>query len=120
MRQQRLRDWGFREWQPHINYTRYDYLDGGLNNSELHIDNHWDWENGYRIDTGLNGTYEGFREPFQIYPGVIVPVGEHGGLRLKLNSYTDRRQVAVRQAPMGGRPLPDRQPEQPDAAGSDA
>ena len=28
------------------NYTRYDYLDGGLNNAELHVDNHWDWENG--------------------------------------------------------------------------
>jgi hypothetical protein len=91
MRQEKIRSWGFREWQPHVNYTRYDYLDGGLNNSELHIDNHWDWENGNRVDTALNGSWEGFREPFQIYPGVIVPVGEHGGLRFKLNSNTDRR-----------------------------
>ena len=91
MRQERIRGWGFREWQPHINYTRYDYLDGGLSNAELHIDNHFDWENGNRIDTAINGTWEGFRTPFQIYPGVIVPVGEHGGLRFKLNSYTDRR-----------------------------
>ena len=30
MRQQKIRDWGFREWQPHVQYTRYDYLDGGL------------------------------------------------------------------------------------------
>jgi hypothetical protein len=91
MRQESIRRWGFREWQPHINYTRYDYLDGGLNNAELHIDNHWDWENGNRIDTAINGSWEGFRTPFQIYPGVIVPVGEHGGLRFKLNSNTDRR-----------------------------
>jgi hypothetical protein len=91
MRQDGIRRWGFREWQPHISYTRYDFLDGGLNNAELHIDNHWDWENGNRIDTAINGTWEGFRTPFEIYPGVIVPVGEHGGLRFKLNSFTDRR-----------------------------
>jgi hypothetical protein len=91
MRQQKIRDWGFREWQPHIQYTRYDFLDGGLQNAEMHLDNHWDWENGYRIDTALNGTWEGFREPFEIYPGVIVPVGEHGGLRFRLNSNTDQR-----------------------------
>jgi hypothetical protein len=91
MRQQKIRDWGFREWQPHIQYTRYDYLDGGLQNAELHFDNHWDWENGNRIDTAINGTWEGFREPFEIYPGIFVPVGEHGGLRFRLNSNTDQR-----------------------------
>jgi hypothetical protein len=91
MRQQQIRDWGFREWQPHVQYTRYDYLDGGLSNAELHLDNHWDWENGNRIDTALQGTWEGFREPFEIYPGVIVPVGELGGLRLRMNSNTDQR-----------------------------
>ena len=94
MRQQKIRDWGFREWQPHIQYTRYDYLDGGLQNAEMHLDNHWDWENGYRIDTALQGTWEGFREPFEIYPGVIVPVGEHGGFRFRLNSNTDTRKWA--------------------------
>jgi hypothetical protein len=94
MRQQRIRDWGFREWQPHIQYTRYDYLDGGLNAAEMHLDNHWDWENGYRIDTALQGSWEGFREPFEIYPGVIVPVGEHGGFRLRMNSNTDTRRWA--------------------------
>jgi hypothetical protein len=91
MRQEGIRRWGFREWQPHAIYTRYDFLDGGLSNAELHIDNHWDWENGNRIDTAINGTWEGFRAPFEIYPGVVIPVGEHGGLRFKLNSFSDRR-----------------------------
>ena len=91
MRQQTIRDWGFREWQPHVQYTRWTYLDGGLNRAELHADNHWDWENGNRIDTAVNGTWEGFREPFQIYPGVIVPVGEHGGLRFRMRANTDQR-----------------------------
>jgi hypothetical protein len=91
MRQEKIRSWGFREFQPHVMYTRYDYLEGGLNQAEFHLDNHWDWENGNRIDTAVNGSWEGFREPFQIYPGVVVPVGEHGGLRYRMTANTDRR-----------------------------
>ena len=96
-RQDRIRGWGFREWLPHVIFTRFDYLDGGLHNADLHIDNHWDWENGYRFDTALNGSWEGLRAPFEIAPGVVVPAGEHGGLRLRLNANTDRRRwVAAR------------------------
>jgi hypothetical protein len=91
VRQQRVRDWGFRELLPHATYTRYDYLDGGLNNAELHIDNHWDWENGNFFTLGLNGTWDGLREPFEVYPGIIVPAGDHGGLRLTWRANTDRR-----------------------------
>jgi hypothetical protein len=91
LRQDRVRSWGFRELLPHMTYTRYDYLDGGLQNAELHIDNHWDWENGNFISASLNGTWDGLREPFQVFPGVIVPPGEHGGLRLWFRANTDRR-----------------------------
>jgi hypothetical protein len=91
MRQQKIRDWGFREWQPHVTYTRYNYLDGGLSRASLHADNHWDWENGNRIDTALNGEWEGFRVPFEIYPGVVVPVGEHGGLFYRMRANSDQR-----------------------------
>ena len=91
MRQDWIREWHFREWLPHAIFTRYDYLDGGLNTAEFHLDNHWDWENGYRVDTALQGSWEGFREPFEIYPGVIVPAGEFGGFFFRMNSNTDRR-----------------------------
>ena len=92
MRQDRIRSWGFREFLPHVNYTRYDYLDGGgLQSAELHIDNHWDWENGNYISTAVNGTWEGLKEAFRIYPGIIVPPGDHGGLRFTLRANTDRR-----------------------------
>jgi hypothetical protein len=91
MRQDRIRSWGFREFLPHVNYTRYDYLDGGLNSAELHADNHWDWENGMFITTALNGTWDGLREPFEVYPGIVVPAGEHGGPRFTLRMNTDRR-----------------------------
>ena len=91
MRQQWVRNLGFREFLPHANYTRYTYLDGGLQNAELHVDNHWDWENGNYIAASLNGTWDGLRAPFQVYPGVVVPAGEHGGLWLRLQMNTDRR-----------------------------
>ena len=91
VRQQRVRDWGFRELLPHATYTRYDYLDGGLNNAEMHIDNHWDWENGNFFTVGLNGTWDGLREPFEVYPGITVPAGDHGGPRMTLRANTDRR-----------------------------
>ncbi len=92
MRQDKITGWGFREFLPHINYTRYEYLDGGgLQNANVHVDNHWDWENGYFISTAINGAWEGLREPFEVYPGIVVPPGEHGGLRFTMRSNTDRR-----------------------------
>ena len=91
LRQERVRRWGFRELVPHGTYTRYTYLDGGLQNADLHIDNNWDWENGNFIAAALNGTWDGLRVPFQVYPGIVVPAGEHGGLRLRLQMNTDRR-----------------------------
>jgi hypothetical protein len=66
-------------------------LDGGLLNAELHADNHWDWENGNYLAVALNGTWDGLRVPFPIFPGIIVPPGEHGGLRVTTRANTDRR-----------------------------
>ncbi len=102
MREEKIRSWGFREFLPHVMYTRYDHLplsasDGrperrkGLLNAELHADNHWDWENGNFISVALNGTWDGLVVPFQIYPGIFVPPGEHGGLRVTYRLNTDRR-----------------------------
>ena len=91
MRQDTIRRWGFREFQPHIHYTRYEYLDGGFQSGSLHVDNHFDWENGNFISTAVNGEWEGLVVPFQVYPGIIVPPGRQGGLRFTLRSNTDRR-----------------------------
>ena len=43
----------------------------------LHIDIAWDFENGYFVSPALNVQYEGLREPFEVYPGVIVPAGSY-------------------------------------------
>jgi hypothetical protein len=57
----------------------------------MHVDNHWDWENGQFITVGLNGTWDGLREPFEVYSGIIVPPGDHGGLRTTFRYNSDRR-----------------------------
>ena len=43
----------------------------------MHIDNHWEFRNGYRIDTAINFTKEGVQSPFQIVKGVEVPIGTY-------------------------------------------
>lgn len=91
MRQAKIRGWGFREFLPHVTYTRYNYLDGGLHSAELHVDNHWDWENGYFASVALNGSWDGLREPFTVYPGIVVPPGDNGGLYVRFRANTDRR-----------------------------
>ncbi len=90
-RQDGITSRGFRELNPHMNYTRFNYIDGSLLTADMHVDNHWDWENGQFITVALNGTWDGLREPFQIYPGVIVPPGEHGGPRATFRYNSDRR-----------------------------
>jgi hypothetical protein len=90
-RQDGITSKGFRELNPHANYTRFNYLDGSLLTADMHVDNHWDWENGQFITVALNGTWDGLREPFEIYPGIIVPPGEHGGPRATIRYNSDRR-----------------------------
>ncbi len=92
MRQEKILGWGFREFLPHVNYTRYDGLDGqGMQSADLHVDNHWDWENGIFLSAALNGSWEGLDEPFEISPGIVVPPGDHGGYRLTWRANSDRR-----------------------------
>ena len=68
---------GLLEIRPHITYWGYWKLDGFQQTGFLHIDNHWEFRNGYRIDTGVNFTTEGVEHPFQIANGVKVPADSY-------------------------------------------
>jgi hypothetical protein len=111
VRTQSLRGLGFRELLPHAWYRRYDRLDdGGLHAADLHVDHYWDWENGNYLTTGVMGTWEGLVVPFEVYPGVVVPAGEHGGLRFNTEANTDRRRwISARVAADVGRFLTGRE-----------
>jgi hypothetical protein len=83
---------GIREWEPHATYESYWGFDGFQETATLHIDSRLDFENGYQLtSTALNVQYEGLREPFEVYPGVIVPAGSYRSPYLFAQGSTDRR-----------------------------
>ena len=63
------------ELRPHISYRSYWNFDNKLITSFLHIDNHWEWKNGFEVHTGINFTTEGVVDPFEISSDIIVPEG---------------------------------------------
>ena len=48
---------GVREWRPHVSYEGFWGFDGFLETATLHLDNAWDFENGYTISPALNVQY---------------------------------------------------------------
>lgn len=83
---------GLREFEPHASYESYWGFDGLQETATLHIDGRWDFENGYQIGSAaLNVQYEGLREPFEVYPGVVVPAGQYRSPYFFGMANTDRR-----------------------------
>ncbi len=69
---------GVHEFRPHVSHNTVFDFDNGLQETQFtHIDNHLEWRNGYEIHTGMNVTREGVFEPFEIFPGVMVPPGRY-------------------------------------------
>ena len=75
LRRQWLSDLKLREWRPHTTYESYWGFDRFQETALLHIDSAFDFESGNFISPGFNLQHEGLREPFEVYPGVIVPAG---------------------------------------------
>jgi hypothetical protein len=84
--------WGLLELRPHFSITNVWDLDGFLETSFQHFDNHWEFRNGYRVDTGANYQKDGLREPFEIIDGVIIEPGSYSGWegQLRFNSDLSR------------------------------
>ena len=67
--------WGFHEFTPHFtHYTILDYTTGQHETQYTHLDSTVEWRNGSRMSTAWNVTKEGVLQPFEIYPGIDVPV----------------------------------------------
>jgi hypothetical protein len=87
---------GFHEIRPHVSYTGYWGFDGLYESGFLHVDSHWEWQNGYEIHTGINFTDEGVRSPFEISDGVTVPEGEYSHREAMIVGNTDEsRKVSL-------------------------
>lgn len=80
---------GLLEVRPHISLSNYWDLDGFLETGFQHYDVHWEFRNGYRIDTGVNYLKDGLQDPFQIIPGVFVPAGTYSGTEAAIAANTD-------------------------------
>jgi hypothetical protein len=89
-----LANLGFRELRPHMEFESFWGLDDGLQETAtLHFDAHFDWENGLFFSPAYNIQTEGLREPFEVYPGVIVPPGKYRNGLLAWRGNTDQRRA---------------------------
>ncbi len=80
---------GLLEVRPHISLSYYWDLDGFLETGFQHYDVHWEFKNGYRIDTGVNYLKDGLQDPFEIIDGVFVPAGTYSGHEAQIVGHTD-------------------------------
>jgi hypothetical protein len=78
------------EVRPHMSLSNYWDLDGFLETSFQHYDVHWEFKNGYRIDTGVNYLKDGLKDPFEIIDGVFVPAGIYSGNEAQFRGNTNR------------------------------
>ena len=83
--------WGIHEFEPHVShYTVVNFRTGQQETQYTHFDNHIEWRNGHRLSTGVNMTREGVLEPFEIYPGVDIPIGRYDHTEGIFRFYTNR------------------------------
>lgn len=76
--------WKIQEFRPHITYEGYWDFDGYHESDLVHIDNSFVLKDGTTGNTVLNLTKEGVKEPFEIFPGVVVPVGVYDHKEVEL------------------------------------
>ncbi len=92
IRTPRLAKLGIREMEPHASYESFWGFDGFQETATLHVDNRFDFEKGFSLtSTALNVQYEGLRKPFEVYPGVVVPVGSYRSPYFLTQMSSDRR-----------------------------
>ena len=82
--------WKFHELRPHAGYNAYWNFDGLLETGRMHIDQHWQLRAGHEFHTGMNLTREGVTIPFEIYPGIFVPVGTYDHSEAQLVAFTNQ------------------------------
>ena len=69
--------WNLFELRPHISYRGFWDFDGFQETGFIHIDNHWEFQSGMEIHTGMNVTREGVKEAFEIVDGVVIQPGTY-------------------------------------------
>ena len=78
------------EVRPHFSLNRTEDLSGFTETVYSHYDVHWEFKNGYRLDTGSNYRKDGLQSGFEIVDGVFVPAGTYSGWEWQLVGHTNR------------------------------
>lgn len=78
------------EVRPHFTLRNYWDLDGFLETGFLHFDSHWEFKNGYQVNTGYNIREDGLKDTFEIIDGVFVPPGSYSGGEAQLAFNTNQ------------------------------
>ena len=73
-----------------MSYRGYWDFDGNQQTDFLHVDNHWEFNSGSEIHTGVNFIQEGVFEPFEIVDGITVPVGEYKHEEIQLVYFSNQ------------------------------
>jgi len=80
----------FRETRPHITFRQYDDPEGKPQSRLIHIDSHMVFANGAFFEfPGFNLVREGFQEPFEISPGVVLQPGVYDWVEWAMNYNTN-------------------------------
>tara|TARA_B100000614_G_scaffold197934_1_gene179150 strand:+ start:4141 stop:6372 length:2232 start_codon:yes stop_codon:yes gene_type:complete len=91
MRRYRPQDlYGLLEVRPHVMFMNYNDFDGFKETGFDHYDIHWEFKNGYRIDTGMNVTTQGVKEAFDIVDGVTIQPGTYDHKEAQIVFNTNR------------------------------
>ena len=84
-------DIGFHEWTPHAAvFLIRDFDTGQVESDWIHLDNTMEWRNGFWASAALNLTTEGVLEPFEVFPGVVVPADRYDHAEAQLRFRTDQ------------------------------
>ncbi|MBC7563582.1 MAG: carbohydrate binding family 9 domain-containing protein [Gemmatimonadaceae bacterium] len=68
----------FRQWNPHVNYRSTYGLDGFHQSGFIHLDvTEIEFANSARFGPEYNISHEGLQQPFEIAPGIVLPVGTY-------------------------------------------
>ena len=82
--------YGLLEVRPHMMLMNYRDFNGFKETGFDHYDIHWEFKNGYRIDTGMNVTTQGVKEAFDIVDGVTIQPGTYDHKEAQIVFNTNR------------------------------
>ncbi len=78
-----------RQFNPHVTYRSYWDFEGFQETGWLHFDVVAKFENGGQFGGEVNYHTEGLKKPFEVSPGVVIPVGTYDFFRNVIKFDTD-------------------------------